>query len=128
MSRKEGESGQASIEDCEDASYNDSRTTLERKSKETLITAARKNIRNIRTKRKTTKTRKRKWEEKDQYGYFKKQTAEIVNEMTWTWLRKGVLKREKNPLKTCYIKVKIDNTQQNSKRRLNEKKIKRLMK
>ena len=47
--------------------------------------------------------------------------------MTWTWLRKGNLKREtesliiaaqNNAIRINYIKAKIDKTQQNSKRRL----------
>ena len=47
--------------------------------------------------------------------------------MTWTWLRKGNLKREtqslliqaqNHVLKTDYVKIKIDDTQENSKCRL----------
>ena len=61
------------------------------------------------------------------YGYFKWQTSEIVHKNTWRWLRKGNLKREiesflitaqNNALRTNHIKVKIDNTPQNSKCRL----------
>ena len=33
-------------------------------------------------------------EEKQLYRHFKRQTSEISHERTWTWLRKGNLKRE----------------------------------
>ena len=42
----------------------------------------------------TTITRKQKWEEKQLYGYFKRQIGEISHEKIWTRLRKGNLKRE----------------------------------
>ena len=51
----------------------------------------------------------------------------ISHEKTWTWLRKGNLKREieslliaalNNAIRTNHIKVRIDKTQQNSKCRL----------
>ena len=76
---------------------------------------------NILTNRKTTKTRKQKWEEKQLYGHFKQQIGEVAHEKTWTWLRKGNLKREtksliisaqNNVIKTNYIKAKINKTQQ----------------
>ena len=76
-----------------------------------------------RTNRKTTKTRKQKWEEKQLYGHFKRQIEEVAQEKTWTWLRKGNLKREtesliiaaqNNAIRTNYIKPKSDKTQQNS--------------
>ena len=75
----------------------------------------------------TTITRKQKCEEKQFYGYFKQQTSEISHEKTWTWLRKGKLKRETeslliaaqdNHISTNYVKAKIDKMQQNSKCRL----------
>ena len=43
-------------------------------------------------------TRKQKWGEKQQYGYFKRQTSEITHNKTWIWLRKGDLKRETESL------------------------------
>ena len=58
------------------------------------------------------------------YGYFKQQTGEIVHEKTWAWLRYGKIKREtetllitaqNNAIRINYVKIKIDNTQQNSK-------------
>ena len=41
---------------------------------------------------------KQKWEEKQLYWNFKLQTSEISHEKTWTWLRKGNLKRETESL------------------------------
>ena len=64
-----------------------------KKSKERPITATRNNTDNIRIN-KTTITKKQKWEEKQQYGYFKQQTSEMSYIKTWTWLRKRTLKRE----------------------------------
>ena len=32
------------------------------------------------------------------YGHFKRQISEMSNEKTWTWLRKGNLKRETESL------------------------------
>ena len=62
-------------------------------SKETKIN---QNRNNIRRNKKTThvKPRKPKWEVKQLYGYFKRQTKDITHELTWTWLRRGNLKRE----------------------------------
>ena len=70
-----------------------------------------------------TTTRKQKWEGKQLYGHFKR----LINQKTWTWLRKGNLKRETkslliaaqdNAIRTNHIKAGIDKTQQNSKCRL----------
>ena len=58
---------------------------------------------------------------------FKRLINSISHEKTWTWLRKGNLKREtesllivaqENAIRTNYIKARIDKTQQNSKCRL----------
>ena len=57
--------------------------------------------------------------EKQLYGYFRQQICEIVNEMTWTWLRRENLKREiefffiaaqNNVIRTNYMMMKIDNS------------------
>ena len=57
------------------------------------------------------------------YGHFKQQTSEISPEETWTWLRKGNLKREteslliaaqNNAIRTNYVKARIDKTQRNN--------------
>ena len=71
-----------------------------------------------------TNTRKEKGEEKQLYGRFKQLISNISYEKTWTWLRKGNLKREteslliaaqNNAVRTNHIKARIDKTQQNSK-------------
>ena len=53
---------------------------------------------NIRTTNSSTKTKKQKWEEKQLRNYFKLQIDEISYGKTWTWLRKGNLKRETESL------------------------------
>ena len=56
---------------------------------------------------------------KQMYGHFNWQTSEISHEKTWTWLRKGNLKKEtesliiaakNNNVITHYVKAKIDKT------------------
>ena len=90
-----------------------------------LITAIRKDTDNMMANR-TTITGKQKWEEKQFYGRFKR-LINLSHEKTWTWLRKGNLKREiesllisaqNNDKRTNHIKARIDKTQQNSKCRL----------
>ena len=77
-------------------------------------------------KRRTT-TRKQKREGKQLNGRFKRLINNISHQKTWTWLRKGNLKREMeslliaaqdNAIRTNNIKARIDKTQQNSKCRL----------
>ena len=46
-------------------------------------------------------TIKQKWEEKQLYGYFKRQTVEIAHKTVLKWLRKGNLKSE-----TEYLLIK----------------------
>ena len=126
VSRKEGGRGLANIEDCVETTIQQLEDYT-KKSKDRLLMAANNSRCGIWTNRKTTKTRKQKWEEKQLYGYFKRQIEEVAHEKTWTWLRKGNLKREtesliiaaqNNAIRTNYIKAKIDKTQQNSKCRL----------
>ena len=62
-----------------------------------LITVTINNTDNTRFNR-TNVIRKQKWEEKQQYGHFKRQTSEISHEETWTGLRKGNRKRETESL------------------------------
>ncbi len=66
-------------------------------------------------------------EEKQLYERFKRPISISSREKTWTWLRKGNFKREKeslliaaqnNAVRTNHIKTRIDKLQQNSKRRL----------
>ena len=56
------------------------------------------------------------------YEYFKRQTNKISYKKTWTHLRKGDFKRgreyillaaQSNTIRTNYVKVKMDKTQQN---------------
>ena len=72
-------------------------------------------------------TRKQKWEEKQLYGHFRRQTNKFSHEKTWTWLRKRNLLREtesllittqNNAARTNYIKARRDKTSQRSKSRL----------
>ena len=88
-----------------------------------LITAIRNDTYNTIDERMTT-TRKQKWEGKQLYGHFKRLVNNISHQKTWTWLRKGNLKRETeslliaaqdNAIRTNHIKARIDKTQQNSK-------------
>ena len=44
------------------------------------------------------KNNKKKWGEKQLYGYFKEQTSEISHEGALIWLRKRKLKRETESL------------------------------
>ena len=71
-------------------------------------------------------TRKKKWEEKQLFGRFKRLINNISHEKTCTWLRKGHFKREteslliaaQNNVVRINIKARIVETQQNSKCRL----------
>ena len=83
MSRKVGERGSASIEETPIRHLKD----YIKKNKEGLIIATKNNTNDKRINR-TTITRKEILEEKQLYGYFKRQTGKISNEKTWTWLRK----------------------------------------
>ena len=73
-----------------------------------------------------TTTRKQKWEGKQLYGRFKRLINNITHQKTWTWLRKGNLKKETESLRvaaqnnviTNHIEARIDKTQQNNKWRL----------
>ena len=74
-----------------------------------------------------TRIRKQKREEKQLYDRFKHLINNISHQKTWTWLKKGNLKRETeslliaaqdNDIRTNYVKARIDKTQQNSKCRL----------
>ena len=124
VSRKQGRRGLASIEDTVDASIQRLEDYLE-KHERGLITTIRVDTDNTINERMTT--RKQKWEGKQLYGRFKSLINNISHQKTWTWLRKGNLKRETeslliaaqdNAIRTNHIKARIDKTQQNSKCRL----------
>ena len=125
VSRKEGGRGLISIKDSVDASIQRLEDYIE-KHEQGLITTIRNDTDNTIDERMTT-TRKQKWEEKQIYGRFKRLKNNISHQKTWTWLRKGNLKRETessliaaqdNAIRTNHIKARIDKTQQNSKWRL----------
>ena len=110
VSRKEGGRGLASIEDTVD---------YIEKHERGLITTIRVDTDNTINERVTT-TRKQKWQGKQVYGRIKRLINNISHQKTWTWLRKGNLKRETeslliaaqdNAIRTNYIKARIDKTQ-----------------
>ena len=83
MSRKGGGRWLTSIGDCTDASTQRLKNNI-KKNKERLFKAADKSIGKIGSNKKTTKTRKQKWEEKQLYEYFKWQTNKIAYKKTLT--------------------------------------------
>ena len=125
VARKGGGRGLASIEDSIDTSIQRLKDYIE-KHERGLITAIRNDTDNTIDDRMTT-TRKQKWEKKQLYGRIKRLINNILYQKTWTWLRKGNLKRDTESLllaaqntsiRTNHIKARIDKTQQNSKCRL----------
>ena len=76
ISRKDEINVNVIIEDYVEASIQGVEDYI-KKSKEKLIKAAKNSIGNVSTNRKTTKTKKHKWEEKQLKGYFKWQTGKI---------------------------------------------------
>ena len=122
ISRKEGGRELGSIEDSVQASIQRLEDYIE-KRKGGLITAIRNNTDNTMDNRMTI-SRKHKWEEKQVHGRFKRLINNIWHDKTWTWLRKGNLKREteslqmpsqNNAIRTNHIKARIDKTERNSK-------------
>ena len=119
VSRREGGRILTSNEDSIDTSIQRLKDCIEKRGGR-LITATRNNTNNTRTSG-TTMTRRQTWEEKQFYERFKRPKRNISHGKTWTWLRKGKLKRETESLlivaqnsviRTNYIKAKIDKTQQ----------------
>ena len=118
VSRKEGGRGLASIEDTVDASIQRLKNYIE-KHERGLIIAIRNDMDNMIDER-MTKTRKQKCEGKQLYRRFKRLVNNTSHQKTWTWLRKGNLKRETeslliaahdNAIRTNHIKARIDKTQ-----------------
>ena len=118
VTRKEGGSGLASIEDTVDSSIQQLEDYIE-KHERGLITTIRNDTDNTIGERMTT--RKQKW---GGTTLFKRQVNNISRQKTWTLLRKGNFKREMesfliatqdNTIRTNHIKARIDKTQQNSK-------------
>ena len=74
---------------------------------------------NINADRKIIKNEEVEKGRKNKHDYFKRQTGKIAHDKSWTWLRKGNLKRktevllkavQNNVRRTNYIKAKINNT------------------
>ena len=95
VSRKEGGTGLASIEDSVDISIQRLEDYIEKHEGE-RITAIRNDTDNTIDNRMTT-TRKQKWEGKELYGRFKRRINNISLDEIWTWL-KGNFKRETESL------------------------------
>ena len=70
VSRKEGGRGLSRIVDCKNSSIQGLEDNI-KMGKERLIQAANNSTGDMSSERRTTKTRKPKWEEKQLYGYFK---------------------------------------------------------
>ena len=96
VSRKEGGRGLASTEDIVDASIRRLEDYIE-KHEGGLITAIRNDTDNTMDNRMII-IRKQKREGKQLYGRFKRLINNILHDKTWTWLRKGNFKREKESL------------------------------
>ena len=118
VSRKEGGRGLASIEDSVDASLQRLEDYMD-KHERGLIKAIRNDTDNVIDDRMTT-TWKQKWEKKQLYGHFKRLINNVSHQKTWTWIRKGNLKRvtesliiaaQDNAIRTNHIKARIDKTQ-----------------
>ena len=125
VSKREGRRRLASIEDSIDASIQRRKDYIP-KCGGRLITATRNNTNDTRTSG-TSITRKQMWEEKQPLRRFKRLTSDISLEKTWTWLRKGNLKREteslpiaaqNNMIRTNHIEGGIDKTQRDSRGKL----------
>ena len=87
LSRKERERGLASIEGSIDESLQRIENYI-KKRKGRLITVTRNNTKSTSINGTKITRKKKKREEKQLYGYFKRQTNEISHEKTSTWLRK----------------------------------------
>ena len=96
VSRKEGGRGFAGIEDSVNAPIQRLKDYIQ-KHDGGLITAIRNDTDNTMDNRMTI-SRKQKWERKQLYGRFKRLINNISHDKTWTWLRKGNLKRETESL------------------------------
>ena len=125
VSRREEGRGLTYVEDSVGASIQRLEDYIEKRERG-LITAIINDTKNTMANRMTI-NRKQKWEEKPLYGYFKRLINNTSHEKTWTWQRKGNIKRETesllivvqdNAIRTTHIKARIDKTQQNSKCRL----------
>ena len=83
VSRKEEERRLTNIKNCMDAPIQRLAHYIKRIKINNSI-----GNRSANRKRKTIKTRKKKWKEKQVYGYIKQQPGEIARKKTWAGLRK----------------------------------------
>ena len=113
VSRKEGGSGLASIEDSVEASIQRPEDYIE-KHERGLMTVIKYDTDN------TIDDRMIRIRKQQHYGRFKRLINTISDDKTWTWLRKSNLKRETesllieaqdNVIRTNHIKARIDKTQ-----------------
>ena len=125
VSRKGVGRGLASIEDSIEAAIQRLEDNIEKHERELIMAIINDTDNTIDDRMTTTKTQK--WEKKQIYGRFKLLINNISLQKTWTWLRKGNLKRETkslligeqdNAIRTNHIKARIDKTQQSNKCRL----------
>ena len=93
--RKEGGRGVTSIEDSVDASIQHLEDYIKKFRR--LVTATRNNTNNTNINR-TKINCKQIWKEKQLYGHIKWKKNKISHGKTWTWLRKGNLKRDTESL------------------------------
>ena len=101
VSEKEGRREPTCIEDCVDATIQGvkkytPKIKKKKKLKKTDTTSISRNSRMINGKITIKRSRKPKYEGKLLHGYLKWKTLEIALEMTWTWINRGTLKREKS--------------------------------
>ena len=127
VSRKEEGREFATMEDSVDASIQRFEDYTEKHERGQIITIRNDTDNMIDDRQQMTTNWKQKWEEKQLYGRFKHLINNISHQKTWTWLRKGNLKRETESLRIVaqdnaiiinHIKARIVKMQQNSKCRL----------
>ena len=120
MSRKEVGRGYASIKDCVDMGTEQQYQKVQRKTNYSYQEQRWQHE----NKHKKQRLEKRNRKKSNCIDILIDKTGEILHKKTWTWLRKGSLKRESlsllktaynHAIKISYIKAKIDNALQNSK-------------
>ena len=99
ISRKKGERGLISIEDCVELAIRGLEMYVQG-SEERLIQAARRDKINGLEAASTLKRSKKEktledWETKVLHGQYLRQTKEVRSDQSWAWLQNGNLKRER---------------------------------
>ena len=93
VSKKEWGWRSVRIENSVDTSIRETEENIKKIKERLIMTSASNNTDNKRTNR-TTSARKQKRDEKQLFGYFKRQPSKISLERTWPWLLKGNPKRK----------------------------------